>query len=161
MNKFSGLAGRFLSKTPKPEAALSPNSQALAAMGQEIHNAFQDLLTWQWDDRLEAVLAEFEVADNGEVIAILQRFFNFDWDHHSVGGAPENVKKLKKDLGGIMGAQILFTTDPAEGTFLFCAFWPWGNGEKVSIRIAPYPIEAFAPDPLAFGRLFKVNISPK
>jgi hypothetical protein len=48
---------------------------------------------------------------------------------------PDTVGVIKDDLGGLMAGQILFTSDPNRGVVLFCAWWPWGNGEKISIRI--------------------------
>ena len=47
----------------------------------------------------------------------------------------DKYKAVQDDLGGLMAGQILFTSDPNRGVVLFCAWWPWGNGEKISIRV--------------------------
>jgi hypothetical protein len=33
---------------------------------------------------------------------------------------------------------LLFTSDPKRDALIFCAWWPWGDGKTISIRIAPF-----------------------
>jgi hypothetical protein len=34
--------------------------------------------------------------------------------------------------------QLFFNTNPNQDAFVFCAWWPWGDGQTVSIRLAPF-----------------------
>jgi hypothetical protein len=104
----------------------------------ELSHAFQGVLSWKWDDRFETVLAEFGVASKDKVRAILERYFSSAWDRSNVGTAPEIVRTIDSDFGGLRPGQLLFSSDPNQDALIFCAWWPWGDGKTISIRIAPY-----------------------
>ena len=111
------------------------NKSDIENVWQKLSAAFQGTLTWQWDARFEAVLAEFGVDNKDNIRATLERHFSAAWDSANVVNAPDTVGVVKDDLGGLMAGQILFTSDPNHGVVLFCAWWPWGNGEKISLRV--------------------------
>ena len=104
---------------------------------RELLSAFQGVLSWQWESRFETALAEFSVDNKDKVRAILERYLNIAWDSSSIGRAPDNVQKIASDLGGLRSGQLLFTSDPNQDAFIFGAWWPWGDGQTISIRIAP------------------------
>lgn len=92
---------------------------------------------WAWDGRFATALAELPIAKKGEILAILEESLVCQWNSGTVGDAPEIVVHLVKRLGGLMPGQLLFHSDPDSAAFLFCAWWPWGNGQTISIRMAP------------------------
>ncbi len=94
--------------------------------------------SWKWDDRFNAALTEFSVTEQGEVLDILKRIFSCEWSTANIGRAPADVRAIKEYCGGLMPGQILFTPDSGQGEFVFCAWWPWGNGRTVSLRLAPF-----------------------
>jgi len=104
---------------------------------RELLSAFQGVLSWQWESRFEVALAEFSLNDKDKVRAILERYLNIAWDSSSIGRAPDNVQKIASYLGGLRSGQLLFTSDPNQDAFIFGAWWPWGDGQTISIRIAP------------------------
>jgi hypothetical protein len=104
---------------------------------KELLSAFQGILSWQWDSRFETVLAAFSVDDKDRVREILEQYLNNTWDSSSIGKAPEIVQMIINQLGGLMSGQLLFTSDPNQENFIFCPWWPWGDGKTISIRIAP------------------------
>jgi len=95
-------------------------------------------LSWKWDSRLEAVWAEFGADQKDEIRAILERFLPMPWDSSNIGKAPVIVRTINGHLGGLRPGQQLFTSDPKGDAFVFCAWWPWGDGKTISIRIAPF-----------------------
>jgi hypothetical protein len=104
----------------------------------ELSRAFQGVLSWKWDDRFETVLAEFGVESKDKVRAILERYLSSTWDRSNVGTAPEIVRTIDRDFGGLWPEQWLFTSDPNQDALIFCAWWPWENGKSISIRIGPF-----------------------
>jgi len=104
---------------------------------REILSAFQEVLSWQWESRFETALAEFSLNDKDKVRTILERYLNIVWDSSSIGKAPDNVQKIASYIGGLRSGQLLFTSDPNQDAFIFGAWWPWGDGQTISIRIAP------------------------
>jgi hypothetical protein len=99
--------------------------------------AFQQGLSWKWDSRFETVLAEFSVDDKDSVRPVLDRYLSVTWDRSNIKKAPGSVQIVNSKLGGLMRGQLLFTSDPNQDAFMFCAWWPWGDGKTISIRLAP------------------------
>lgn len=124
-------------------------------MCREFSSAFQEKLSWKWDSRFETVLAEFSVEDQESVRAVLDRYLNMTWDRSTIGSAPDNVQTITSDLGGLMPGQLFFTSDPGRDTMLFCAWWPWGNGKTISIRVAPSKKESLGLDKSQQNEAFK------
>ena len=104
---------------------------------REFSGAFQEELSWKWDSRFETVLAEFSVDDQEGVRAVLDKYLSRTWDRSNIGSAPDIVQTITSDFGGLMRGQLLFTSDPSRDALLFCAWWPWGDGKTISIRVAP------------------------
>ena len=99
---------------------------------------FQGMLSWKWDSRFETVLAEFGTDDKDSIRAILERYLGITWDSSTIDNAPDIVQTINGNLGGLMSGQLLFTSDPDRDAFIFCAWWPWGDGKTISIRLSPY-----------------------
>jgi hypothetical protein len=102
--------------------------------------AFRGVLEWKWDGRFDAALAEFSVDMKDEVLGILQLHLASSWNSSNVREASDVVREVSKKLGGLMPGQLLLLSDhePETTACIFCAWWPWGNGQKISIRVAPF-----------------------
>ncbi|SRR5258706_1967103 len=98
---------------------------------------FQGTLKWAWDRRFETVLAEFGVDRKDDIRAILEQSLKVTWDSANVGNAPEIVRAIDDLLGGLRPGQFLFTSDPQRDALIFCAWWPWGSGKEISLRVGP------------------------
>lgn len=103
---------------------------------KEVLGAFQGVLSWNWDGRFETILAEFDVENKDSIRAILERYLHRTWDSSNIDNAPDAVGTINDRLGRLRTDQLLFTSDPNREAFIFCAWWPWGNGKTISIRIA-------------------------
>lgn len=101
----------------------------------DLEEAFRRVIEWKWDSRFEAVLAEFPLEKKTSVLKILDRHLVSRWDSASIGDAPEIVKKVKAHLGGLMAGQLLLLSDPDVEPLVYCAWWPWENGQTISVRI--------------------------
>ena len=115
-----------------------PNQAELENNCKELASAFKGILSWKWDSRFDTVLAEFGTDKKNSVRAILDQYLSNTWDSANIGKAPDAVQRINIDLGKLRSGQLLFTSDPRQDTFIFCAWWPWGDGQTISIRIAPY-----------------------
>ena len=104
----------------------------------EIFNTLQGILSWKWDDRFEAALAEVSVDDKDSVRAVLDRYLGNTWEKSTVKKAPDSVRVIAKNIGGIMPGQMLLTSDTAQEAFVVAAWWPWGDGKTISVRVSPY-----------------------
>jgi len=98
----------------------------------------RDLLFWKWDDRFNTALTQFSANNRSSVLEIIHRRFVSTWDHAGIASAPGLVTDITRGMGGIKPGQVLYTSDPASDAFLFGAWWPWNNDEKISIRIGQF-----------------------
>ena len=105
---------------------------------QELAAALRECADWQWDARFKTALAEFSIDRADEILDVLNGYLVCTWDATSVAEAPVAVREVVKTLGGLMSGQLLLLSDASRPAFLFCAWWPWGNGRTISIRIAPF-----------------------
>ena len=113
------------------------NKSDIEDIGRELSGAFQGILSWKWDRRFETVLAEFGVDKKEEIRAILERYLGAIWDSSNVGNAPDIVRTIEKQFGGLWPGQLLFTSDPKREALIFGTWWPWGDGKEISVRIGP------------------------
>jgi len=104
----------------------------------ELATTFQDQLTWEWDDRFEAFLATFKTENQEDILLFLKRHLNTIWDDSNTEDASDIVLDAISHFGGLMPRQLLFNSDPDQDIFLCCAWWPWNNGNTVSLRVAPF-----------------------
>ena len=121
----------------------------------EFLRAFQGSLSWKWDGRFETVLAEFGADNKDNVRAILERHLGAIWDSSSIAGAPDIVRTVNIRVARLRSGQLLFTSDPNRDALIFCAWWPWGDGKTISIRIAPFFRKLSASETAEKIQLFK------
>ena len=112
------------------------NQSGIEAICKKLFEKFHGILSWKWDDRLDCFLADFDVAKRGDILDILGKFLPIVWNSEDISSAPQIIQKLNKYLGGLRPTQLLFSSDPSHDSFVFCAWWPWGNGLTISIRVA-------------------------
>lgn len=103
---------------------------------QALLHDFDGLLAWDWDNRAQALLAEFPTARAGDVRAVMDRHLSQQWDHKSIHQAPAGLRTATGNLGDLRTNQLLFASGPASPALIFAAWWPWGNGEVISLRLA-------------------------
>ena len=112
------------------------NKSDLKEVCGELLADFDGVLSWKWDKNFGAFLAEFSAESQDEVRSILERHFSQKWDRKSIRKAPDIVKRGAGEFGDMRSGQLLFTSDPKGNVFILAAWWPWGDGEVVSLRIA-------------------------
>ena len=90
---------------------------------------------WEWDGRFGAVLLTYTKEEEGPVDAGVGAVFTSTVTSADVGGAPDNIKALIDDLGGLRAGQKIMHSDAAGEFVLYGVFWPWGGGGTISLRI--------------------------
>ncbi len=116
---------------------------------------FQDLVAWKWDTRFGTTLAEFHVDNKEKVGAILQPYLSAVWNSANIKKAPDSVQTVAKQFGGLRADQVLFSSDPDKGVCLYGVWWPWGDGQTISLRITPYDTRLSALDMAELEGQFK------
>lgn len=95
-------------------------------------------MSWQWDGRLGTALAEFLVDRKDDIRKTAESYLSNVWDSTNIDTAPNAVKIIAIKLGDIREEQLLFTSDPNRNVLIYGAWWPWGNGKNISLRLGPH-----------------------
>jgi hypothetical protein len=117
------------------EEAASLEVPEWASVCARLRSALEGILEWKWDGRFGTFLAEFPSEKKEWVQEILDRYLVNRWDSATIGEAPEIAQRVKGHLGGLMLGQMLLVSDPGVDPLVYCAWWPWGSGQTISIRI--------------------------
>lgn len=93
-------------------------------------------LTWQWDDKHNAMLCQFARDKKNEVLSVLYQEFEHVWDKHSVKRAPEQIKNQLGNLTSLTKEQLIFSSSSSHSTPSISAiWWPWDHGGTFSLRL--------------------------
>jgi len=110
--------------------------QQLETVCTRLREDTHEITEWEWDNRYAAALAVFELPHDGQVLALVTELLPCSWDQLDIETAPEPVRDISGAWGGLEAAQRLFVRDPEVEPVLFAAWWPWGSGEKFSLRVS-------------------------
>jgi len=61
--------------------------------------------------------------------------FSNKWDFATINDAEAPIRDFFQAGFGVVPGQKVFTTDPVNGVVLFAAWWPWGDDERISLRL--------------------------
>jgi hypothetical protein len=112
------------------------NQSDIEIICKQLFDEFRGVLSWKWDDWVGTIMTEFNDDKIENVRGTLEKFFPFSCDKSNINAAPQIVQTLDKHLGGLRSTQLLFTSNPSREALVFGAWWPWGNGETISLRVA-------------------------
>lgn len=107
----------------------------LAPRASTIVEVTKGVLTWEWDPRFGAALAGFDLSDVEKVRPVVEEVFGAAWSSANLPTAGDAVKAVAKAKGGLRPGQLLYTTDADSPATLLCAWWVWGSGARISVRI--------------------------
>jgi hypothetical protein len=113
------------------------NKEHLQNICAGIVDAFAGTLAWKWDGRFEASQAEFSSADGEAIRQTLAGILVDVWDSTTIAGASDFVKTQANNFGGLRPGQLFFSSDPGADALILGAWWPWGNGTTISLRLVP------------------------
>ena len=132
------------------------NQSNIESICRQLFDEFRGILSWKWDDRTGTILAEFSADKEKDIRAILEKFLTISFDSSTINTAPQIVQTLDNHLGGLRPTQLLFCSHPSHDAFVFCAWWPWGNGMTISLRIAALDANLSKPEANKLVELLKV-----
>ena len=103
----------------------------LKVKGSFVNNA------WDFDSRFNSLLIVFDSAIMNRIMHSLDDGFANRWDRVNIKKASRSIKKLVKTIYGIESGQFIFSEENEDHDMaLYAAWWPWGNGEQISLRIS-------------------------
>ncbi|HEY4182425.1 MAG TPA: hypothetical protein VGM90_36590 [Kofleriaceae bacterium] len=102
---------------------------------------------WTWDSRFSAIASSFEAAQEAAIRTSARLAFPRGWTMKSLENAPAELQAVAQRTGGLRAEQRLLGGDPQTCPTLFGLWWPWGGGDKITLRIGLVDVAGDA-DPL-------------
>ncbi|WP_299084571.1 hypothetical protein [uncultured Paraglaciecola sp.] len=117
--------------------------EQIQAEGKDVVDALDPIVKWKYDDFHQVMLAEFSVDKQDQVLIALQQVLPMQWDAKSIKKAPDEVRHYAGVFSKLVKQQKLFSTNIEYQPTVMAAWWPWGHGATVSVRLfltntAPY-----------------------
>ena len=128
-------------------------AEQLQTYGKEVIDALSPLVKWQYNDFHGVMLAEFSVDKQHQVMAVLQQLFCCQWDAKSVKKAPPELRHRAGFFAKLVKNQLLLSKDLQTQPKVMVAWWPWGHGATVSVRLFLTNTSEYQPKPNFFQRL--------
>jgi hypothetical protein len=127
---------------------MTQDSQATTADLEARCRAFvaatREFLRWEWDGRFLLMLSVCDANNRADVEALIDQCFP-----HKIGSDDKDLPTCARDvmggIGGLRPRQFLYLTEVDRDPVMFCAWWPWGGGGKVSLRFGCWSAQLHGP----------------
>ena len=109
--------------------------EQIQTYGKDVIEALSLIVKWKYDDFHNVMLAEFSVDKQDQVMFTLQQVLPVNWDAKSIRKAPAEVKHYAGSFSKLVKQQKLFSSNIEHHPKVMAAWWPWGHGATVSLRL--------------------------
>jgi len=90
---------------------------------------------WDWDGRFHTISATFARDAEPAVRASAVHAFPAGYTATTLATAPPALAAIAARTGGLRAGQRLLAGDLSGELVLYGLWWPWGGGEKITLRI--------------------------
>lgn len=108
---------------------------ALETVCQRISLNIPDTSPWRWDKEFNLALSVIDRQNEIMVELPLTLEFAHKWDFTTIDDADLPIRDFFQSGLGVVPGQKIFTTNPVNGVVLFATWWPWGDDERISLRL--------------------------
>ncbi|CAN5422590.1 hypothetical protein BH11MYX1_BH11MYX1_00300 [soil metagenome] len=136
--------------TPVYREAVDPLIESLTRLKQTWPGT-----QWEWDGRFAAISSSFTIDLEREVRESARFAFPRGWTVKSIEHAPAMFRALA-DKTCMRPNQRLLAGDELTAPTLFGLWWPWGGGDKITLRIGLLDADAAVAPVSAIRELFGV-----
>ena len=102
---------------------------------QQISLNIPEDFPWRWDKEFNLALTVIDRQDEIMIELPLALEFAHKWDFSTINDAESSIRDYFQAGFGIVPGQKVFTMDPINGVVLYVAWWPWGDDERISLRL--------------------------
>jgi len=90
---------------------------------------------WTWDNRFNSVTSSFTVEQEKDARTAVAELFVEQWSSSTIARAPAPLREIAERTGGVRSGQVVLSTATLVGVTGFGLWWPWGDGETISLRV--------------------------
>jgi hypothetical protein len=96
---------------------------------------------WSWDSRFVALASTFTVPYEAQARKAAGDALPAEYTSTTLSNAPPELRDLAARTGGLRSGQLLLAGGPIGGITAFGLWWPWGDGETISMRVGLLDID--------------------
>lgn len=119
--------------------------EELRTHGKVVIDALAPIVKWKFNDVEQVMLAEFSVDKEKQVMSVLRQLLPYQLNAKSVKKAPDEIKHKAGGFAKLVKNQQLLSEDPSLNPKVMVAWWPWGHGATVSVRLFLSDTREFVP----------------
>jgi hypothetical protein len=97
---------------------------------------------WSWDGRFVCLASTFTVPYEAQARKAAHEGLPHEYTSTTLGTATHELRDLAARTGGLRSGQLLLVGGPTGGITSFGLWWPWGDGETISMRVGLLDIDA-------------------
>ena len=112
---------------------------------------------WSWDPRLHAVTSSFTTEQEPAARISVQMALQTEWTSATIIRAPQSLRDVAERAGGVRPGQTALSTGPISGLLAYGLWWPWGDGETVSLRVGLADVDPNREPYIRFRDVFSVS----
>lgn len=90
---------------------------------------------WSYDRRFESIACSFNSESAEQARTLLRPLLPYSWTNRTLAGAPPVFVAIAERTGGIRSAQMILGGDRVGHLTPYGLWWPWEEGQTVSLRI--------------------------
>jgi len=90
---------------------------------------------WSWDSRLNCVASSFDASVADEAHSVLSQALPTVWAESTMPKASSVLREIGERSGGVRAGQLIYASDPIASVQPYGLWWPWGNGQTISLRV--------------------------
>ena len=109
--------------------------EQIKTYGKDVIAALASMVKWKYDDFHNVMIAEFSVDKQDQVLFTLRQVLPVNWDVKTIKKAPKEVTHYAGAFSKLVKQQKLFSTNIERHPKIMVAWWPWGHGATVSVRL--------------------------
>jgi len=112
---------------------------------------------WSWDPRLLACTSSFTTEQEPSARKAVAMALQNEWTPSTIARAPAPLRDVVERCGGVRSGQLVLSTGPVNGLLTYGLWWPWGDGETVSLRIGLADVDPNREPYIKFRDVFGVS----
>ncbi len=113
---------------------------------------------WTWDSRLGCVTSSFTVDQEPQARAAVADTMPAHYTQASIARAPRAIQEIVERAGGLRPSQLVLSLGPSAGLLVFGLWWPWGDGQTISLRVGLADVDPIKEPNGRFRELFGVTL---
>ncbi len=112
---------------------------------------------WSWDPRLLCCTSSFTTEQEPQARKATQVALQQEWNTGSIVRGPQQLRDVVDRSGGLRQGQLALSTGPVNGLLVYGLWWPWGDGETVSLRVGLADVDPNREPYVRFRDIFGVS----